>query len=97
MLLTSFYFKKNLKKLKKIEKRYRDRGQEIGKYCPLPEPIRLQDSQDTEEINKLRYHISHSWMVDRAKMVDRQKIKENAYYTYILLPLFSFDIQFITI
>ena len=29
------------------EKRYRDRGQEIGKYCPLPEPIRLQDSQDT--------------------------------------------------
>ena len=27
------------------EKRYHDRGQEIGKYCPLPEPIRLQDSQ----------------------------------------------------
>ena len=26
---------------------YHDRGQEIGKYCPLPEPIRLQDSQDT--------------------------------------------------
>ena len=25
---------------------YHDRGQEIGKYCPLPEPIRLQDSQD---------------------------------------------------
>ena len=23
------------------------RGQEIGKYCPLPQPIRLQDSQDT--------------------------------------------------
>ena len=27
--------------------RYLDRGQEIGKYCPLPEPIRLQDSLDT--------------------------------------------------
>ena len=26
---------------------YHDRGQEIGKYCPLPEPIRLQDAQDT--------------------------------------------------
>ena len=30
-----------------VSRRYRDRGQEIGKYCPLPEPIRLQDSQDT--------------------------------------------------
>ena len=26
---------------------YHDLGQEIGNYCPLPEPIRLQDSQDT--------------------------------------------------
>ena len=26
---------------------YHDRGQEIGKYCPLSGPIRLQDSQDT--------------------------------------------------
>jgi len=26
---------------------YHDRGQKIGKYCPLPEPIRLKDSQDT--------------------------------------------------
>ena len=30
-----------------VSRRYCDRGQEIGKYCPLPEPIRLQDSQDT--------------------------------------------------
>ena len=30
-----------------VSRRYRDRGQEIGKYCPLPEPIRLQDSQGT--------------------------------------------------
>ena len=37
----SFHFKIS------SEKRYRDSGQEIGKYCPLPEPIRLQDSQDT--------------------------------------------------
>ena len=26
---------------------YYARGQEMEKYCPLPEPIRLQDSQDT--------------------------------------------------
>ena len=26
---------------------YHDRGQEQGKHCSLPEPIRLQDSQDT--------------------------------------------------
>ena len=26
---------------------YHARGQEIGKYCPPGEPIRLQDSQDT--------------------------------------------------
>ena len=26
---------------------YHERGREIGKYCPLPEPIRLQDSLDT--------------------------------------------------
>ena len=26
---------------------YHARGQEIEKYCPFPEPIRLQDSQDT--------------------------------------------------
>ena len=30
-----------------VSRRYRDRGQEIGKYCPLLEPIRLQNSQDT--------------------------------------------------
>ena len=29
------------------ENRYHDCGQEIEKYCPLPQPIRLQDSQDT--------------------------------------------------
>ena len=26
---------------------YHARGQEIGKYCLFPEPIRLQDSHDT--------------------------------------------------
>ena len=26
---------------------YHDRGKGIGKHCLLPEPIRLQDSQDT--------------------------------------------------
>ena len=26
---------------------YHDRGQETGKYCPLPEPIRFQNSQNT--------------------------------------------------
>ena len=26
---------------------YRDRGQEIGKFCPLPQLIKLLDSQDT--------------------------------------------------
>ena len=31
---------------------YHDLGQDIGKYCPLPEPIRLQDSQDIEKTEK---------------------------------------------
>ena len=38
----SFHFKISREK----RYRYRDRGQEVGKYCPPLEPIRLQGSQD---------------------------------------------------
>ena len=30
---------------------YHDRDQEIGKYCPLPEPIRLQDTARSRSKN----------------------------------------------
>ena len=46
---------------------YHDRGQEIGKYCPLPEPIRLQDSQDTTRSRSIRLQDSQDTTGSRSK------------------------------
>ena len=58
---------------------YHDRGQEIGKYCPLPEPIRLQDSQDTARSRSKKFIndfiLSRIYRVAK-KLISSRKEKE---------------------
>ena len=46
---------------------YHDLGQDIGKYCPLPEPIRLQDSQDIEKTEKKKSFVDQTQYKKRAR------------------------------
>ena len=46
---------------------YHDLGQDIGKYCPLPEPIRLQDYQDIEKTEKKKSFVDQTQYTKRAR------------------------------
>ena len=55
---------------------YHDRGQEIGKYCTLPEPIRLQDSQDTARSRSKKLIKSVTVFAERHGMSVRDYLKQ---------------------